>query len=131
MKMQIALTCAFLTCVPASALAQSQEEQSACINDAFSVCGHAIPDRERVAACLADNINRISMACRTVMARYPKPQPNSRRYTDRRYGNEPGASSESRWAEEPRYRAERRFNGDPWQANQPGYWNEPRYDTMR
>ncbi len=43
------------------------------MSDAFSVCGHAIPDRDRVAACLAQNINRISMACRTVMQRYSKP----------------------------------------------------------
>ena len=47
-----------------------QEEQQACMNDAFSVCGHAIPDRDRVAGCLAENFSRISVACRTVMQRY-------------------------------------------------------------
>ena len=48
------------------------------MNDAFSVCGHAIPDRDRVAACLAQNINRISVACRTVMQRYSKPMTATR-----------------------------------------------------
>ena len=43
------------------------------MNDAFNVCGDAIPDRDRVAACLAHNIKRISAPCRTVMLRYPKP----------------------------------------------------------
>ena len=53
-------------------LAETQDEQNACMNDAFSVCGQAIPDRDRVAACLAQNIKRISPACRTVMLRYPE-----------------------------------------------------------
>ena len=42
------------------------------MNDAFTICGHAIPDRERVGACLAQNINRISSPCRTVMLRYSR-----------------------------------------------------------
>ena len=53
-----------------AASAETQEEQNACMNDAFNVCGHDIPDRERSAACLARNIKRISPACRTVMLRY-------------------------------------------------------------
>ncbi len=73
MKSHFALALALFAFVPATALAQSQDEQQACMNDAFSVCGHAIPDRDRVAACLAQNINRISPGCRMVMARYPKP----------------------------------------------------------
>ena len=72
MKVQIALAVAFFALAPFSALAQSQDEQNACMNDAFSVCGHAIPDRERVGACLAQNIDRISPACRTVMQRYAR-----------------------------------------------------------
>jgi Ni/Co efflux regulator RcnB len=64
---------AWVAFIPAPTLAQSQEEQQACMNDAFTVCGDAIPDRDRVAACLAQNINRVSAPCRTVMARYSKP----------------------------------------------------------
>ena len=73
MKAQAALAFAFLALAPVAASAETQDEQNACMNDAFNVCGHAIPDRERVGACLAQNINRISVACRTVMQRYSKP----------------------------------------------------------
>ena len=73
MKIQTALALAFFALVPAAASAETQDEQNACMGDAFNVCGHAIPDRDRVAACLAQNMNRISVACRTVMQRYAKP----------------------------------------------------------
>ncbi len=73
MKIQTALALVLFSLVPVAASAESQDEQNACMGDAFSVCGHAIPDRDRVAACLAQNINRISMPCRTVMMRYSKP----------------------------------------------------------
>jgi hypothetical protein len=42
---------------------QSQEDQGACMSDAFVVCGQFIPDRERVAACLIANVSRISPTC--------------------------------------------------------------------
>jgi hypothetical protein len=74
MKIQYALALAIFALTPVAAAAETQEEQQACTNDAFNVCGDFIPDRERVAACLAQNINRISPACRTVMQRY-QPQP--------------------------------------------------------
>jgi hypothetical protein len=73
MKSHFALALALVAFVPAAASAQSQDEQQACMNDAFTVCGDAIPDRGRVAACLAQNLNRISAPCRAVMARYSKP----------------------------------------------------------
>lgn len=78
MKFQIALAVALLSFAPVSATAQSQEEQQACMNDAFGICGHAIPDRDRVAACLAQNISRISSGCRTVMHRYSRQAPSER-----------------------------------------------------
>jgi hypothetical protein len=81
MKIKIALAFTVLAFTPLAASAQSQDEQQACMNDAFSICGHAIPDRDRVAACLAQNVSRISTACRTVMARYPKPSGNRERVT--------------------------------------------------
>jgi hypothetical protein len=73
MKIHFALAFALLALAPAAASAETQDEQNACMNDAFSVCGHAIPDRERVGACLAQNMHRISAACRTVMQRYARP----------------------------------------------------------
>jgi hypothetical protein len=82
MKAQAALALMLLTLAPIEAVAQSQDDQQACMSDAFNVCGQAIPDRDRVAACLAQNINRISLACRTVMLRYNnKPVPTRERIT--------------------------------------------------
>lgn len=74
MKIQLALALAFLALAPVAATAETQEEQDACMNDAFTICGDAIPDRNKVGACLAHNISRISPACRTVMLRYQKPE---------------------------------------------------------
>jgi len=86
MKVQVALVFTFFAFAPAIATAETQEEQQACMNDAFAVCGHAIPDRDRVAACLNQNLSRISSACRVVMQRYAKPASNPReRYTTTRY----------------------------------------------
>ena len=70
MKIKIAIAFAFFALMPATASAESQNDQNACMNDAFNVCGQAKPDRSRVAACLAKNIRRISPACRAVMTRH-------------------------------------------------------------
>jgi hypothetical protein len=78
MKVFIALACACLFIAPVTAKAESQQDQMACMSDAFNVCGHAIPDRDRVAACLAETLKRLSTGCREVMARYNKPAPRSR-----------------------------------------------------
>lgn len=75
MKIKLAIALAFFVFIPAGASAETQDEQNACMNDAFSVCGEAIPDRDRVAACLAKNIKRISPACRMVMNRHSKDSP--------------------------------------------------------
>src|SRR3970040_911355 len=75
-KVQIALALAFLALAPIAATAETQEEQQACMDDAYDFCGHAIPDRDRVAACLAHNISKIAAPCRTVMQRYQEPETN-------------------------------------------------------
>ena len=72
MNIQVAVAFAFLALAPIAATAQTQEEQQACTDDAYNICGHVIPDRDRVAACLHQNLNRISSACRIVMQRYSK-----------------------------------------------------------
>ena len=58
---------------PLAARAGEQEDQAACINDALTICSEFIPDRERVAGCLFANRDRISPACRTVLARFDQP----------------------------------------------------------
>jgi hypothetical protein len=70
LALAFATTLALIAFTPAASLAQSQQEQQACMNDAFQFCGHAIPDRDRVGACLAANVRRISLPCREVMQRY-------------------------------------------------------------
>jgi hypothetical protein len=72
MKIKIAIVLAFFALMPGTGSAQSQDDQNACMNDAFNVCGDAIPDRGRVAACLAKNIRRISPACRAAMKGHSK-----------------------------------------------------------
>jgi hypothetical protein len=81
------------------ALAQSQAEgQQACGNDAFALCSDAIPDANRIAACLSRNFSRVSAPCRAYMASYGKSH-RATRHASRRY--------EERYGERWRYRHER------------------------
>ncbi len=59
-----------LALAPPAVRADAQEDQAACMSDAMTVCGQFIPDRERVAACLFSNRNRISVACRDALKRF-------------------------------------------------------------
>jgi hypothetical protein len=63
----IALTVAT---VSTGAFAQSNEEQQACMNDAFRVCSATIPDRNRTVACMVQNKAQLSAACQVVMDKY-------------------------------------------------------------
>ncbi len=49
---------------------QDQQNQDACMNDAMTICGEFVPDRERVAACLLSNKRRVSAACRTMLSHW-------------------------------------------------------------
>jgi hypothetical protein len=72
MKAYIALALATF-CVaftPAVVRADSQDDQQACMADAFAVCGQFIPDRERVGSCLVANQHSISSACRAAIQRF-------------------------------------------------------------
>jgi hypothetical protein len=51
------------------ALAQTNEDRQACVNDALQLCQEAIPDRERVFGCLVSHKDLLSPACHAVMAR--------------------------------------------------------------
>jgi hypothetical protein len=50
--------------------AQSQDEQQLCMNDAFRVCSHTIPDRSRTFACMVQNKSQLSSGCQGVMEKY-------------------------------------------------------------
>jgi hypothetical protein len=51
------------------ATAQTAEEQAACQDDAFRICSHTIPDRERTFQCMIARRDTLSPACRSVIAR--------------------------------------------------------------
>src|SRR5437868_14810955 len=53
-----------------AAIAQSAEEQNLCMNDAFRVCSHTIPDRGRTVACMVENKSKLSTPCQMVMDKY-------------------------------------------------------------
>ncbi|MBV8836096.1 MAG: hypothetical protein JO000_06130 [Alphaproteobacteria bacterium] len=62
-----------LTAISTAALAQSAEDQQACMNDAFRVCSATIPDRNRTIACMVQHKAELSQACQMVMAKYAPP----------------------------------------------------------
>lgn len=53
-----------------AAIAQSAEEQNACMSDAFRVCSATIPDKTRTIACMVQNKAKLSTACQMVMDKY-------------------------------------------------------------
>jgi hypothetical protein len=53
-----------------AAIAQSSEDQQACMNDAFRVCSATIPDRNKTTACMVQNKAKLSAACQVVMDKY-------------------------------------------------------------
>jgi hypothetical protein len=59
-----------LAMLSTAAIAQTAEEQNLCMNDAFRVCSHTIPDRGRTVACMVENKSKLSSACQMVMAKY-------------------------------------------------------------
>ena len=63
----VALTIATMS---TAAIAQSSEDQQACMNDAFRVCSATIPDRARTTACMVQNKSQLSPACQMVMNKY-------------------------------------------------------------
>jgi hypothetical protein len=52
------------------AFAETPEERQACQDDAFRVCQAAIPDRERVFACLVKNQRALNPICRKAIAKF-------------------------------------------------------------
>ena len=56
--------------VPVTVMADEQQDQQACIEDAQTVCGQFIPDRDQVAHCLMVNSRKISLACRAALKHY-------------------------------------------------------------
>jgi len=66
---KVAVTAAVLLASSASAGSAmgTPEERSACIPDAFRLCGEYIPNADGVIACLKQKRAQLSVACHTVM----------------------------------------------------------------
>ena len=58
-------------CDVADAAGPTPEQEQACTNDAFRLCGPDIPDVDRVTACMVRNQSQLSPGCRV----YFKPEP--------------------------------------------------------
>ncbi len=54
---------------PVAAAEYSQQDVAACTPDAWRVCGHAIPDADRVRQCLFANQPSLSTPCFNVIER--------------------------------------------------------------
>jgi hypothetical protein len=53
--------------------AYTPEQQQACTNDAFRLCGPDIPDVDRVTACMIRNKSQLSPECRAQFRPDPEP----------------------------------------------------------
>jgi hypothetical protein len=57
-------TALFVSLWPGAGRAYTDEQQQACMGDAFRLCGGEIPDVERVRACMNRNKSQLSPGCR-------------------------------------------------------------------
>jgi hypothetical protein len=62
-----ALFATAVSCVSAGA---EDGDQNACMQDAFSICGQFIPNREQVAACLISHRSKVSAGCRSALVHF-------------------------------------------------------------
>src|ERR1700688_1379044 len=69
MRILAAVAGIVLMAAPVPALAYTQADADACTPDAFRLCQYAIPDADRVTACLASNKPNLSPACKIVFSR--------------------------------------------------------------
>lgn len=84
------IRCAVLALVSAAvlgtpAIAQSdQQAQQLCENDVFRLCQSAIPNRNRIEACLRRHFHEVSRPCRQFMASYGRGHHRDGHYYSRR-----------------------------------------------
>jgi hypothetical protein len=50
-------------------LEETAERRAACMVDAITLCSSAIPNKARIATCLASKMNRLSPRCRAQFAK--------------------------------------------------------------
>jgi hypothetical protein len=63
------IACAATALSARPSLAFSSEAQQMCTGDAMRLCGHEVPNVQRITACMARNRAHVSPGCRAVMER--------------------------------------------------------------
>ncbi|HEX5232548.1 MAG TPA: hypothetical protein VFW56_09955 [Bradyrhizobium sp.] len=63
--------------LPTASEAYTQEQQQACSDDAFRLCGPEIPDVDRVTACMVSKKEQLSPGCRVFFRPDPEPEANA------------------------------------------------------
>jgi hypothetical protein len=59
--------------------AQAMSAEEACTPDVMRLCQEAIPDRERIIACMRAKSRQLSLSCRSAMAQYSRAAKKKRR----------------------------------------------------
>jgi hypothetical protein len=59
---------------PVAGQGYTPEQEQACTNDAFRLCSAAIPDVDRVTACMVANKSQLSPPCRAQFGPDPEPR---------------------------------------------------------
>jgi hypothetical protein len=65
-------TALMVSMLPAGVQAYTQDEQAACSNDAFRLCGPEIPDVDRITACMIRNKSQLSPESLTIRPASPR-----------------------------------------------------------
>jgi hypothetical protein len=87
-----ALLSGFMT---AESAAQTPDPGQACGNDVYALCGQAIPDQDRITACLRAHWDRVSKPCRVFMRNYAQHHHRGQRYHDfENYGSSGGGNDQ-------------------------------------
>lgn len=72
---RVAAVTALMVFAPAVAVAQNKgtkEQQDACQADVFKVCADAVPDEDKIIACLNKNLLKLSYKCQILIEPDPK-----------------------------------------------------------
>jgi hypothetical protein len=69
MQKFLALTFILVIAAPLTALAQSEQDRADCMSDVMRLCQEAIPNAQRVVACLVRSKLQLSPACARVFNR--------------------------------------------------------------
>jgi len=70
----VGLLMAILPTVAFAQLEETAERRAACMADAILLCTSAIPNKARIATCLASKMDQLTPRCRAQFAKHQKPR---------------------------------------------------------